>query len=110
MVPVSFVIWIAIIEAVVFIEIIYCFIKPTKELRESIRDFADEHGMSDHAAMNWILKFFFNAYENGLRGKIRIAHMEAKYEEWKAKQDDAIIKELNKDRKQIVKPRKIEQK
>ena len=111
MVPIGFVIWIAITEVMFFL-LLYDFERPDKKTRENIRQFADEYNMSERAATNWILRSFFKAYEQGLREKMRENYKRNNptFEEWKAEQDKKFEEDLKKlqEHKQIVKPRKIQ--
>ena len=101
MVPKSFLIWFGIMEAII-LWTIFTWNRPSKENREKIREFAEEHDISISTAANRIIWIFFNAYENGLREKIREAYEKREqqsYEEWKKEHG---ISETQ--TKQIVKP------
>lgn len=103
MVPTSFLIWFAVVEAVTLWQI-YTWNRPNKENREKIKEFAEENDISVNTATNHIIRMFFKAYENGLREKMREANEKKdspSFEEWKKLKDQ----EGNPPRpKQIVKP------
>ena len=95
MVPISFIIWIGIVEAMIFALIIDAQ-RPDKKTRDKIKEFAVEYDMPVYAARNRILSIFFKAYETGLKEKMKEAHKKdtQSFEEWKTEQEAKFQKDL----------------
>ena len=77
---------------------------PNKENMVKLKEYAEEHNVSLSTATDHIFSIFFEAYENGLREKMRAAQQESirqDFERWRKERE----MEMNPPKpKQIVKP------
>ena len=105
MISIGLFICFAIAEAIL-LSIFFTWNEPTKESKENLREFANEHNISINEATEHIFRVFFEAYENGLREKMQAAHQESirqDFERWRKEREQ----EMNPPKpKQVVKPTK----